>query len=398
MKKLSILLPFFLPSIALAAQGTYELLAPLGPLSGSVTMSEYLSGIMQVVIGVAGIAAVVRIVWCGIQLMGTPSVSQRSASKECITNAILGLLLALGSWVILNTINTDLVKKTVTIAPIGESSTGVTTATDKIPTAPGWYYKYLVISTNEKHYQRSDTGGMCERLRMNAQADYSHVNVLTSCFEVRAGEDPTINTSKPPPPQGGGISCNQAGLNLCEPQYQLCGNSSCTGALGTYANSAASKFGGSVSAGLVKAIIFNESSCGKNVIGDSGRSCGPMQTQMTTVNKYRDKCGIKDPVTCGWLADKANWEGAICLGAAYLDAVSKSSCGSEVRNIAAGYNGGIGVCGASTSCTEKNCAGGTTQKWECLYDDSAHKQCNTGYTSTRNYATHAVYCASHPAY
>jgi uncharacterized membrane protein YgcG len=117
MKKL-FSITLFLPIFAFASSGTYELLAPLGPLSGSVTLSDYLNGIMQVVIGVAGILAVVMIVKSGIELIGSPSVSKRSEVRATIGSAILGLILAMGSWVILNTINSDLLKKDITIGNV----------------------------------------------------------------------------------------------------------------------------------------------------------------------------------------------------------------------------------------------------------------------------------------
>ncbi len=89
------------------AQTTYTLLAPLAGLT-EVTLSKYMEGMVRVIIGLAGILAVVMIVICGIQMIGSPSVSQKNESKECIWNAILGLLLVIGSWVILNTINAQL--------------------------------------------------------------------------------------------------------------------------------------------------------------------------------------------------------------------------------------------------------------------------------------------------
>ncbi len=94
-----------------ASAATYQLLAPLGTLS-EVTLSMYLEGMVRIVIGIAGILAVVMIVICGIQMIGSPSVSQKEESKKCIWNAILGLLLAISSWVILNTINENLLAST----------------------------------------------------------------------------------------------------------------------------------------------------------------------------------------------------------------------------------------------------------------------------------------------
>lgn len=95
---------------------TYSLLAPFPGLMNTTFdiraggLSEYLQGIFRIAIGAAGILAVVMLVVCGIRMMGTGSSSAKSEAKECITNAILGLLLAIGSWVILNTINPDLVR------------------------------------------------------------------------------------------------------------------------------------------------------------------------------------------------------------------------------------------------------------------------------------------------
>ncbi len=101
---------FALSPLVAGAQTTYNLLAPLGPLSGAVTLGDYLSGMVQVIIGLAGILAVVMIVICGIRLIGSPSAGQKEESKKCITNAIFGVILAISSWLILNTINAQLLQ------------------------------------------------------------------------------------------------------------------------------------------------------------------------------------------------------------------------------------------------------------------------------------------------
>ena len=103
---LSFIVMFFVPEVVRAA--TYELLAPIGSLSGTVTLTSYLEGMVRTIIGIAGILAVIMIVICGVQMIGSPSVPQKEESKKCITNALLGLLLAISAWVILNTINAQL--------------------------------------------------------------------------------------------------------------------------------------------------------------------------------------------------------------------------------------------------------------------------------------------------
>ncbi|MEK7118496.1 MAG: pilin, partial [Patescibacteria group bacterium] len=97
--------------VARAGGGISATYTPLAPLTGllgpgtSLNLTQYLEGVVQVTIGIAGILAVIMMVYCGLKLMGTPSASGRSEAKECIANAILGVLLAIGAWILLYTIN-----------------------------------------------------------------------------------------------------------------------------------------------------------------------------------------------------------------------------------------------------------------------------------------------------
>ena len=98
----------------------YNLLAPLpnpegGELSnidvsGDNALGQYLNIIIKLAIGLAAVLAVVMIVMGGIQYMTTELVSGKEDGKRRITNAVLGLLVALGAWLILFTINPDLLK------------------------------------------------------------------------------------------------------------------------------------------------------------------------------------------------------------------------------------------------------------------------------------------------
>jgi hypothetical protein len=145
---------FFLvePALAQAPAGTYVPLAPLpgigGPFDFKTTgaLPKFLTGVFTLAIGIAGVLAVVMLVVCGIKMMGTPSASARSEAKECIWNAIFGLLLAIGSWVLLYTINPALVANDVTSAKDSVSSAPAPTAgapiDEPLTGIPGWYYKY----------------------------------------------------------------------------------------------------------------------------------------------------------------------------------------------------------------------------------------------------------------
>lgn len=92
---------------------TYEPLAPLpiGP-GGSNEMptqlATYLPAMFQFLIGIAGVLAVIMIVIGGIQYMSTDAIYGKTAGKEKITQALGGLLLAMVSWLILYTVNPNI--------------------------------------------------------------------------------------------------------------------------------------------------------------------------------------------------------------------------------------------------------------------------------------------------
>jgi len=382
-----------------AAPSTYTLIAPLGPsLTGSVTLSQYLQGMLIFIIGIAGVLAVVMIVICGIQMMGS-SVSGKSAAKECIWNAIFGLLIAIASWAILNTINPLFLASDVALPGVSTQTTAVAPTgptTEAAPTGNGCFFKYQEISTGDVRYGSAGTQLMCEQLRSSYQAD-TDVTVQTTCFCNNPGGPPGSPAASTPPPATTGVTCPLSGRNLCEGQSQQCTNPSCA----QFAPMASTHAGGAASPELIKAVILQESSCGIYLTGDGGASGGPMHMKPSTANVYRSACGIPTTqvITVGWLSQSANFDKAVCLGAEYLRAVSMTSCGTNVQDVAAGYNGGPGACAASVSCSsDTSCSGAAVKKWECLYDDSAHTQCNAGYNTTRNYATRVLYCKNNPGY
>ena len=76
---------------------------------------EYALAIIRIVIGLMGVLAVIMIVFGGIQYMISSSGGEKAGGKERMTNAIYGLLLALSSYLILNTINPNLVDLKITV-------------------------------------------------------------------------------------------------------------------------------------------------------------------------------------------------------------------------------------------------------------------------------------------
>lgn len=81
-----------------------------GPVGGPVSLGGYLSTMFQWIIGIAGVLAVLMIVIAGIEYM-SPVPSAKESGKNRAMAAILGLILALVSYLILRTINPDLVNE-----------------------------------------------------------------------------------------------------------------------------------------------------------------------------------------------------------------------------------------------------------------------------------------------
>lgn len=133
MKKIILLLALFcLSSTVVLAQTTpppyptptpYKLLAPI-PLDGSdsgvtteTTTAQYIPGLIKLVIALAGVLAVLRLIFAGIKYMSTDAFSGKSEAKSIIENALWGLFLAMSAWLILYTLNPKLVELDLNVTP-----------------------------------------------------------------------------------------------------------------------------------------------------------------------------------------------------------------------------------------------------------------------------------------
>lgn len=107
-------------STGTAVTSNYQLLAPLpGIQSVDVgkenALADYLGLIFKLIIGITGVLSVLMIVLGGIEYMTSDVIFSKEQAKKRIWNAILGLLLALGSYAILNTLNPDLLRINLSI-------------------------------------------------------------------------------------------------------------------------------------------------------------------------------------------------------------------------------------------------------------------------------------------
>ncbi len=119
--------------------GQYCLLEPLPMGGGQVydkydpkvtTAADYINLAIKVIISIIGVLGVIMIVLGGVQYMTTDAISKKEGGKEMISNAIFGLILALVSWLLLNTINPALIE--IRLDP-PKGLAVVTTGADDLP-------------------------------------------------------------------------------------------------------------------------------------------------------------------------------------------------------------------------------------------------------------------------
>lgn len=118
-KKSLIVLVIFVSFYGTAhAIGEYTPLAPLPGTtlsSGQTNLETYIPNVFLLSIGVAAFMAFVMITFGGIMYATSDAISGKSQGREYVENAVWGLLLVIGAWVILNTINPDILKFTLSI-------------------------------------------------------------------------------------------------------------------------------------------------------------------------------------------------------------------------------------------------------------------------------------------
>jgi len=113
---------------------TYKLLAPLPGFDGiyqvasNCPLGEYLRIMFNLLMGIAAVLAMIMIVAGGIEYMASELPSAKGDGMSKVKNAILGLLLALGAYLILYEINPNLLnvcleipRAKVTVKPITEA-------------------------------------------------------------------------------------------------------------------------------------------------------------------------------------------------------------------------------------------------------------------------------------
>ena len=86
-------------------------------LQNTTDFGTFLNGLFLFGLAIAAVLAVVMIIYGGVLYMGSESVFNKGEGKSKIQAAIGGLILALVSWLILNTINPDIISSTGRFEP-----------------------------------------------------------------------------------------------------------------------------------------------------------------------------------------------------------------------------------------------------------------------------------------
>jgi type IV secretory pathway VirB2 component (pilin) len=124
-------------SHASVARAAYQLLSPLPGISSvdptqTTALGTYLNAMIQVFIGICAVLAVVMIVLGGLEYMTSELPGNKEHGKERITGAVFGLVLALGAYALLFTINPDLLKTDFVIP----DATVTVAVNDNVPQTP----------------------------------------------------------------------------------------------------------------------------------------------------------------------------------------------------------------------------------------------------------------------
>lgn len=302
--------------------------------------------------------------------------------KKLMKETAYGIAIILSSWLITNMILKSVANEQIASTPWYQISCRVGNLKDitdasvpSVGTPPAGSQKYSCNSNNQ-----------CV---VTANGQYTSSSCDNKCQAVV-------------PPPSSGVACLQSGLNLCQGDTSVgCANSKCS----QYASMIERQANGVATVNILKAFMEVESSC--NIESVTGTSYGLMQMTPPIPQIYASFCGVRaGDVNRAWLTNPANAEKSICISAQWINSLAASQCGSSVRNLYAGYNGGQnGACALSVSCAgETSCSGEPVKRWECLYNDTAHQSCNggtnimLGYNQTRQGATRIMYCAANPGF
>jgi len=124
-------------------------------------LGAYLNIMIKIFIGICAVLSVVMIVIGGLEYMTSELISSKEAGKEKIRDALLGLLIALGAYALLFTINPNLLNSDINIpattAPATTPAVAPTgSATPAIETLPAGVCSLVTYDANGRVVSATD--------------------------------------------------------------------------------------------------------------------------------------------------------------------------------------------------------------------------------------------------
>lgn len=121
-------------------------------------LSTYLTGMFKISIAAVGVLAFLMIVWGGFTYLSTDVIYGKEEGKTRIERALGGLILALASYIILNTINPQLVSLNLDFGPAADVKSALSAPADLV--------------ANQKRFDDTIKAGLerMEKTKMDATA------------------------------------------------------------------------------------------------------------------------------------------------------------------------------------------------------------------------------------
>ncbi|MDE2172767.1 MAG: hypothetical protein KGJ33_02395, partial [Patescibacteria group bacterium] len=172
-----------------AAQNNYTVLAPLPCISGNgvscpsgnlqnvtqVSYQQYIQYAFNLMIALAAVAAVVMLVWGGFEYVLSAVPGTKSDGKARVTNAVIGLVLVLCTYLILKTINPQLVNIPSTLVPPLPSISG-----DNPVTSSNAFWDTLSQQAAQNNIQTSQFGAAKSQAQSQVNALQQKLSTLQS--------------------------------------------------------------------------------------------------------------------------------------------------------------------------------------------------------------------------
>lgn len=111
----SLIFCFYTPIYALDDYTVLTELPGTTIAGGKATFQSYLPGAFNLAIGLSAVLAFVMITYGGILYATSDAIGKTAKGREYVTNAVVGLLLVLGAWAILYTINPKMLEFNLTL-------------------------------------------------------------------------------------------------------------------------------------------------------------------------------------------------------------------------------------------------------------------------------------------